>query len=66
MAIEVARERGALEFDKQGKVKKRQKNGVDAEDVLSRIIEENINISGGYKRASLYVRGDRWYNQGGA
>ena len=35
MAIDIARERGVLDFDKlTGKVKKKQKNGVDAEAVI--------------------------------
>jgi hypothetical protein len=35
MAIDIARERGALEFDKQtGKIKKKQKNGMDPEAVI--------------------------------
>jgi hypothetical protein len=35
MAIDIAKERGVLEFDKQtGKIKKRQKNGIDAETVI--------------------------------
>jgi hypothetical protein len=35
MAIDIARERGALEFDKQtGKIKKKQKNGMDPETVI--------------------------------
>ncbi|CAK5105680.1 unnamed protein product [Meloidogyne enterolobii] len=55
MAIDIARERGVLDFDKlTGKVKKKQKNGIDAEAVISSIIEENINISGGYRPPSVY------------
>ncbi|KAF7635738.1 J domain-containing protein [Meloidogyne graminicola] len=52
MAVEIARERGVLDFDKlTGKVKKKQKNG---DLVFSSIIEENINISGGYRPPSVY------------
>jgi DnaJ family protein C protein 25 len=53
MAIDIARQRGVLDFDKQGKVKKKQKNGVDSEDIIGLIIEENINISGGYKKENI-------------
>ncbi|KAL3089973.1 hypothetical protein niasHS_006425 [Heterodera schachtii] len=50
MAIEIGRERGVLEFDKQtGKMKKKQRNGQDSEQIISGIIEENISISGGYR-----------------
>lgn len=43
-----------LEFDpKGGKVKKKQKPGIDIEKVITSIIEENISVAGGYKRASL-------------
>uniref|UniRef100_A0AC34RA04 J domain-containing protein n=1 Tax=Panagrolaimus sp. JU765 TaxID=591449 RepID=A0AC34RA04_9BILA len=52
-AIEVARERKLLEFDEKGKPKKKQKDGTDVEKVIQSIIVENINISGGYKPASL-------------
>uniref|UniRef100_A0A7E4V8R4 J domain-containing protein n=1 Tax=Panagrellus redivivus TaxID=6233 RepID=A0A7E4V8R4_PANRE len=53
-AMEIARERGLLEFDpKTGKIKKKQKTGVDPDKIISSIIEENINVSGGYKPASL-------------
>lgn len=35
MAIDIARERGVLEFDKQtGKVKKKQRNGMDPEAII--------------------------------
>ena len=55
MAVDIARERGSLEFDKQtGKIKKKQRNGVDPERVISAIIEENISISGGYRPPSVY------------
>lgn len=54
MAIDIAKERGVLDFDKLGKIKKKQKSGRDPEDIISEIIEENINISGGYKNASVY------------
>jgi DnaJ family protein C protein 25 len=53
MAIDIARERKLLEFDKQGKIKKKQSNGVDVEEILGQIIEENINVSGGYKKESI-------------
>lgn len=53
MAIDIARERKLLEFDKQGKPKKKQPNGNDVEEVLGSIIEENISVSGGYKRESI-------------
>ncbi|KAE9553795.1 hypothetical protein FO519_003016 [Halicephalobus sp. NKZ332] len=53
VAMDVARERNLLEFDEKGKPKKKQKNGADVEKVIQSIIEENINVSGGYKRASL-------------
>ncbi|KAI6175723.1 J domain-containing protein [Aphelenchoides bicaudatus] len=42
-----------LEFDKYGKIKKKQANGSDVEEVLGLIIEEKISISGGYKKESL-------------
>lgn len=54
MAIEIGCERGLLERDKQGKLKKKLKNGLSAEDIISSVIEENINISGGYKKESIY------------
>jgi DnaJ family protein C protein 25 len=53
MAIDIARERRLLEFDKYGKIKKKQSNGSDIEEVLGLIIEEKISISGGYKKESL-------------
>lgn len=53
MAIDIARERKSLEFDKQGKIKKKQSNGSDVEEVLGQIIEENISVSGGYKKESI-------------
>lgn len=53
MAIDIARERQLLEFDKYGKIKKKQSNGSDVEEVLGLIIEEKISISGGYKKESL-------------
>lgn len=53
MAIDIAKERRLLEFDKQGKVKKKQSNGTDIEDILGQIIEENISVSGGYKKESV-------------
>lgn len=52
-AIDVARERKLFEFDEKGKPKKKQKDGTDVEKVIQSIIAENINISGGYKPASL-------------
>uniref|UniRef100_A0A915CMM8 J domain-containing protein n=1 Tax=Ditylenchus dipsaci TaxID=166011 RepID=A0A915CMM8_9BILA len=42
------------QFDKMGKIKKKQKNGTDPELIISGIIEENINISGGYKKQTIY------------
>uniref|UniRef100_A0A915EKC0 J domain-containing protein n=1 Tax=Ditylenchus dipsaci TaxID=166011 RepID=A0A915EKC0_9BILA len=54
MAIDIARQRGVVEFDKMGKIKKKQKNGTDPELIISGIIEENINISGGYKKQTIY------------
>lgn len=54
MAIEIGCERGLLELDKQGKLKKKLKNGFNSEEIISAIIEENINISGGYKKQSIY------------
>ncbi|KAH7731093.1 Protein DNJ-2 [Aphelenchoides avenae] len=54
MAIDIAKERGLIELDKQGKVKKKQKSGADPEVVIGKIIEENINVSGGYKKESIY------------
>jgi len=53
LAIDIARERRLLEFDKQGKVKKKQSNGANVEEVLGQIIEEKISISGGYKKESI-------------
>jgi DnaJ family protein C protein 25 len=53
MAIDLARERKLLEFDRLGKVKKKQSSGADVEEVLGQIIEEKISISGGYKKATL-------------
>uniref|UniRef100_A0A914YEK7 J domain-containing protein n=1 Tax=Panagrolaimus superbus TaxID=310955 RepID=A0A914YEK7_9BILA len=53
-AFDIAKEKNLLEFDpKTGKAKKKQKSGVDIEKVITSIIEENISVSGGYKRASL-------------
>ena len=52
MALDVARERKLLEFDKQGKPKKKQSHGIDVEAILKRIIEENLSVSGGYKKES--------------
>jgi hypothetical protein len=54
MAVDIAVQRGLLERDKQGKVKKKQKNGVDTESVVGAIIEENICVGGGYKKPSVY------------
>uniref|UniRef100_A0A914C7H7 J domain-containing protein n=1 Tax=Acrobeloides nanus TaxID=290746 RepID=A0A914C7H7_9BILA len=53
MAIDIAQQRGLLELER-GKIKKKQKNGVNPEEVLNKIIEENIQISGGYKKGSIY------------
>ncbi|KAI1733176.1 dnaJ domain-containing protein [Ditylenchus destructor] len=54
-AIDLAHKRGLIELDpKTGKIKKKQKSGVDAEVIISKIIEENISISGGYKKHSVY------------
>lgn len=54
-AIDIARERGLIETDpKTGKIKKKQKSGVDPEVIICKIIEENISISGGYKKQSIY------------
>lgn len=53
MALEIARERKALEFDRNGKPKKKQAGGLDVDKVLGSIIEENINVSGGYRKASV-------------
>lgn len=53
-AFDIAKEKNLLEFDpKTGKPKKKQKSGVDLESVITSIIEENISVSGGYKKASL-------------
>ncbi|KAI6234609.1 J domain-containing protein [Aphelenchoides fujianensis] len=54
MALDIAREKKLLEFDRSGKVKKKQPNGADPERVIGGIIEENISVSGGYKKASLH------------
>lgn len=55
MALDIARQRGVLDFDKDtGKVKRKQRSGVDPELVLNAIIEENISISGGYKRQTVF------------
>ncbi|CAD5226796.1 unnamed protein product [Bursaphelenchus xylophilus] len=53
MALDVAKERKLLEFDKSGKIKKKQPNGADPDKILGSIIEENISISGGYKKATV-------------
>ncbi|CAD5219638.1 unnamed protein product [Bursaphelenchus okinawaensis] len=53
MALDMAKERKLIEFDKNGKIKKKQSSGVDPDQILGLIIEENISISGGYKRATV-------------
>lgn len=53
MALSIAQERKLLEFDRNGKPKKKQANGAEVDKVLGSIIEEHINVSGGYKKESL-------------
>lgn len=50
MAMDLAMERGLLDCDRQGKIKKKQKNGLDPEVIIGAIIEEKICIGGGYKK----------------
>ncbi|TMS38297.1 hypothetical protein L596_005056 [Steinernema carpocapsae] len=56
-AMEIAKERGLYEFDaKTGKPKKNRKNrdNVDMEKIVRDIVEENMDVRGGYKKESVY------------
>ncbi|XGW11105.1 hypothetical protein V3C99_012534 [Haemonchus contortus] len=52
MAINAGVERGVLEIDNKGKLKKIK--GQNNEDVIRSIIEENMDVRGGYKKESVY------------
>ncbi|PIO77162.1 hypothetical protein TELCIR_00745 [Teladorsagia circumcincta] len=52
MAINAGVERGVLEVDSKGKLKKIK--GQNNEDVIRSIIEENMDVRGGYKKESVY------------
>ncbi|CAI4228350.1 unnamed protein product [Auanema sp. JU1783] len=52
LAINTGVERGVLEMDTKGKLKKlKDKNN---EDVIKSIIEENMDVRGGYRKESVY------------
>ena len=55
-AIDIARERGLIELNRQGKVKKKQKSGADPEVIIGQIIEEHTSVSGGYKKGKTKRR----------
>lgn len=52
MAINAGVERGVLEIDSKGKLKKLK--GQNNEDIIRSIIEENMDVRGGYKKESVY------------
>ncbi|VDL63232.1 unnamed protein product [Nippostrongylus brasiliensis] len=52
MAINAGVERGVLEIDSKGKLKKIK--GQNNEDIIKSIIEENMDVRGGYKKESVY------------
>ncbi|KAK6736290.1 hypothetical protein RB195_019143 [Necator americanus] len=52
MAINAGVERGVLEIDNKGKLKKIK--GKNNEDIIKGIIEENMDVRGGYKKESIY------------
>ncbi|KAF1757640.1 hypothetical protein GCK72_014096 [Caenorhabditis remanei] len=52
MAIKDGIDRGLLEMDKNGKLKKIK--GVDNDSVIKQIIIENLDVTGGYKKESVY------------
>ncbi|VDM53851.1 unnamed protein product [Angiostrongylus costaricensis] len=52
MAINAGLERKVLEVDNKGKLKKNK--GKNNEDIIRSIIEENMDVRGGYKKESIY------------
>ncbi|EYB88922.1 hypothetical protein Y032_0239g3310 [Ancylostoma ceylanicum] len=52
MAINTGVERGVLEIDNKGKLKKVK--GKNNEEIIRSIIEENMDVRGGYKKESIY------------
>ncbi|KAK5978670.1 DnaJ subfamily C member 25 [Trichostrongylus colubriformis] len=52
MAINTGVERGVLEVDSKGKLKRIK--GQNNEDIIRSIIEENMDVRGGYKKESVY------------
>lgn len=52
MAIKDGIDKGLLEMDKNGKLKKTK--GVDNDAVIKQIIIDNLDVTGGYKKESLY------------
>ncbi|PAV78036.1 hypothetical protein WR25_00920 [Diploscapter pachys] len=51
-AINLGVERGLLEMDNKGKLKK--VNGKNNEQIIRSILEENMDVQGGYKKQSIY------------
>ncbi|CAD6192857.1 unnamed protein product [Caenorhabditis auriculariae] len=51
-AITMAVEKGLLELDNKGKLKKVK--GRDNEAVIKQVITDNLDVTGGYKKASVY------------
>lgn len=52
MAIKDGIDKGLLEMDRNGKLKKNK--GVDNDEVIKQIIIDNLDVTGGYKRESIY------------
>jgi len=53
-AIELAKERGVWEEDKRRKRKNKAEAKEEEEAIIKSIIEENVDIRGGYKRPSMF------------
>ncbi|EGT44601.1 hypothetical protein CAEBREN_30003 [Caenorhabditis brenneri] len=52
MAIKDGIDKGLLEMDRNGKLKKTK--GVDNDAIIKQIIIDNLDVTGGYKKESLY------------
>uniref|UniRef100_A0A1I7YUS6 J domain-containing protein n=1 Tax=Steinernema glaseri TaxID=37863 RepID=A0A1I7YUS6_9BILA len=56
-AIDIAKDRGLIDVDpKTGKIRKNKKSkeAVDIEAIVRAIVEENMDVRGGYKKESIY------------
>jgi len=54
-ALDIAQQKGLLHLDEKGKVKKKRKGDIDDTDtIIRRIIEENMDIRGGYSRPNIF------------